>query len=158
MDHKIRNRKQSYTTYDIYNNYDKRDQIPYSTFRGIVDKLNDSILSVLQNGQNYKLPCSLGTVQIVKYKPKEYNKHSLSIDFNESKKLDKRIYHLNEHSNGLLRKDGPPKEMDFNQVNQDFISSVASKRNHIPRKSLNYQTPLEVFLSYVNEEQLSRLI
>ncbi|RXW77167.1 IS30 family transposase, partial [Enterococcus faecium] len=23
-------------------------------------------------------------------------------------------------------------------------------RNHIPRKSLNYQTPLEVFLSYVN--------
>ena len=65
---------------------------------------------------------------------------------------------LNEHSNGLLRKDGLPKEMDFNQVNQDFISSVASKRNHIPRKSLNYQTPLEVFLSYVNEEQLSRLI
>ncbi|MBG7955606.1 IS30 family transposase, partial [Enterococcus faecium] len=36
------------------------------------------------------------------------------------------------------------------QVNQGFISSVASKRNHIPRKSLNYQTPLEVFLSYVN--------
>ncbi|BDP72344.1 IS30 family transposase [Enterococcus faecium] len=57
---------------------------------------------------------------------------------------------LNEHSNGLLRKDGLPKEMDFNQVNQGFISSVASKRNHIPRKSLNYQTPLEVFLSYVN--------
>ena len=100
MDHKIRNRKQSYTTYDIYNNYDKKDQIPYSTFRNIVDKLNYSILFVLQNGQNYKLPCSLGTVQIVKYKPKEYNKHSLSIDFNESKKLDKRIYHLNEHSNG----------------------------------------------------------
>ncbi|WP_256923019.1 IS30 family transposase, partial [Enterococcus faecium] len=57
---------------------------------------------------------------------------------------------LNEHSNGLLRKDGLPKEMDFHQVNQGFISSVASKRNHIPRKSLNYQTPLEVFLSYVN--------
>ncbi|EJY20936.1 integrase core domain protein, partial [Enterococcus faecium C1904] len=57
---------------------------------------------------------------------------------------------LNEHSNGLLRKDGLPKEMEFNQVNQGFISSVASKRNHIPRKSLNYQTPLEVFLSYVN--------
>ncbi|BDP80638.1 hypothetical protein EfmAA290_13140 [Enterococcus faecium] len=43
--------------------------------------------------------------------------------------------------------DGLPKEMEFNQVNQGFISSVASKRNHIPRKSLNYQTPLEVFLS-----------
>ena len=100
MDHKIRNRKQSYTTYDIYNNYDKRNDIPYSTFRNIVDKLNDGILSVLQNGQSYKLPCSLGTIQIVKYKPKGYNKHSLSIDFNESKKLDKMVYHLNEHSNG----------------------------------------------------------
>lgn len=65
---------------------------------------------------------------------------------------------LNKHSNGLLRKDDLPKEMDFNQVNQDCISSVASKRNHIPRKSLNYQKPLEVFLSCVNEEQLSRLI
>ena len=52
---------------------------------------------------------------------------------------------LNEHSNGHLRKDGLPKEMDFNQANQGFISFVASKRNHISRKSLNYQTPLEVF-------------
>ena len=41
---------------------------------------------------------------------------------------------LNEHSNGLLRKDGLPKDMDFNQVNQSFDSAVASKRNHIPRK------------------------
>ena len=30
---------------------------------------------------------------------------------------------------------------------QSFVSSVADKRNTIPRKSLNYQTPLEVFLS-----------
>lgn len=65
---------------------------------------------------------------------------------------------LNEHSNGLLRKDGLPKEMDFNQVNQGFISSVASKRNHIPRKSLNYQTPLEVFFELRKWKVLSRLI
>ncbi|MFR0771485.1 IS30 family transposase, partial [Limosilactobacillus pontis] len=26
---------------------------------------------------------------------------------------------------------------------------------NIPRKSLNYRTPLEVFLSYVTDEQLS---
>lgn len=65
---------------------------------------------------------------------------------------------LNEHSNGLLRKYGLPKEMDFNQVNQSFVFAIASKRNYIPRKSLNYQTPLEVFLNYVNSEHLSRLI
>ncbi|WP_188204983.1 IS30 family transposase [Desemzia incerta] len=65
---------------------------------------------------------------------------------------------LNEHSNGLLRKDGLPKEMDFNQVDQSFVSAVASVRNQIPRKSLHYQTPLEVFLKYINEWELSNLI
>lgn len=49
---------------------------------------------------------------------------------------------LNENSNGFLRKNGLPENMDFNQVDQNFISAVASKRNHIPRKSLNYRTPL----------------
>ena len=65
---------------------------------------------------------------------------------------------LNENSNGLLRKDGLPKEMDFNQVDQAFVSSIAHKRNNIPRKSLAYQTPLEVFLSYLDESILSSLI
>ena len=39
-----------------------------------------------------------------------------------------------------------------------FIQSVASKRNNIPRKSLDYRTPLEVFLSYVSIDDLSNLI
>lgn len=65
---------------------------------------------------------------------------------------------LNENSNGLLRKDGLPKRMDFNEVDEAFIQSVASKRNNIPRKSLNYKTPLEVFLSYVTNDILSSLI
>ena len=64
---------------------------------------------------------------------------------------------LNENSNGLLRRDGLPKEMDFNQVDQAFVSSVANKRNNIPRKSLAYRTPLEVFLSYLDESILSSL-
>ncbi|SHE80923.1 hypothetical protein SAMN02745249_01200, partial [Atopostipes suicloacalis DSM 15692] len=57
---------------------------------------------------------------------------------------------LNEHSNGLLRKDGLPKQMDFNEVSQEFITSVSTRRNKIPRKSLNYKTPLEVFLDNVS--------
>ncbi len=65
---------------------------------------------------------------------------------------------LNENSNGLLRKDGLPKKMDFNEVDESFIQSVASKRNNIPRKSLNYKTPLEIFLSYVDNDILSSLI
>ncbi|MBC6911055.1 IS30 family transposase, partial [Lactobacillus reuteri] len=29
-----------------------------------------------------------------------------------------------------------------------------SKRNNLPRKSLGYRTPYEVFMSYVTDEQL----
>lgn len=65
---------------------------------------------------------------------------------------------LNENSNGLLRKDGLYKQMDFNLVDEEFIQSISSKRNNIPRKSLNYRTPMEVFLSYVNVDELSNLI
>ncbi|MBP2259163.1 IS30 family transposase [Virgibacillus alimentarius] len=69
---------------------------------------------------------------------------------------------LNEHSNGLLRKNGLPKEMDFNSVTQAYISEVVRKRNSIPRKSLNYQTPIECLMNFVgqdfDESVLSRLI
>lgn len=64
---------------------------------------------------------------------------------------------LNEQSNGLLRRNGLPKQKNFNQVDQNFISAVADKRNRIPRKSLKYRTPLEVFLSYVDGTHLSSL-
>lgn len=69
---------------------------------------------------------------------------------------------LNEHGNGLLRRNGLPKEMDFNPIPQSYISSVAMQRNNIPRKSLNDQTSIECFMSHVgkdfNKSMLSRLI
>lgn len=34
---------------------------------------------------------------------------------------------LNEHSNGLLRRNGLPKQMDFIDVSQQFLSTVADK-------------------------------
>ena len=56
---------------------------------------------------------------------------------------------LNEHSNGLLRRNGLPKQMDFTNISQNYLSAIADKRNRIPRKSLNYQIPYQVFLSYL---------
>ncbi|MGT2714921.1 transposase, partial [Streptococcus pluranimalium] len=52
---------------------------------------------------------------------------------------------LNEHSNGLLRRHGLPKQMDFNDISQNYLSAIAD--NRIPRKSLNYLTPYQVFLT-----------
>ena len=55
---------------------------------------------------------------------------------------------LNENSNGLLRRGGLPKVMDFNQVDDSYIYHVASKRNNIPRKSLHYKTRQEIYDFY----------
>lgn len=79
------------------------------------------------------------------------NKHDIAIFFADPGTPSQRP--LNENSNGLLRRDGLPKSMDFNKVDQYFVNSVADKRNRIPRKSLNYKTPLEVFMEYVKKGQ-----
>ncbi|WP_161981107.1 IS30 family transposase, partial [Streptococcus sp. S784/96/1] len=39
---------------------------------------------------------------------------------------------LNEHSNGLLRRHGLPKQMDFNGLSQKVLSAIADRRNNIP--------------------------
>lgn len=56
---------------------------------------------------------------------------------------------LNEQSNGLLRRDGLVKQMDFNTIDKVFASSVANKRNKIPIKSVDYKTQVEVFWKHV---------
>ena len=46
------------------------------------------------------MPYGLGLIQVGKYKPKEYNSKSLSVDYKSSKDLGVRIYHLNAHTDG----------------------------------------------------------
>ncbi|MEN0242803.1 IS30 family transposase, partial [Staphylococcus aureus] len=70
------------------------------------------------------------------------NCHDISIFFADPGTPSQRG--LNEHSNGILRRSGLDKELDFNLVTDDHIISVAQKINHRPRKSLGYRTPLEV--------------
>lgn len=62
---------------------------------------------------------------------------------------------LNENTNGLLRKDGLHHDLIMDQLSDEFVQAVASRRNHIPRKSLNYQTPLEAFVKQITDEQLN---
>lgn len=46
------------------------------------------------------MPYGLGLIQVVKYRPKSLTQKSLSVDYKASKEYDKKIYHLNEHSDG----------------------------------------------------------
>ena len=46
------------------------------------------------------MPYGLGIVQVGKYRPKSFTPESLSVDYKSSKLYDKRVFHLNEHSDG----------------------------------------------------------
>lgn len=84
------------------------------------------------------------------------NCHDISIFFSDPGTPSQRG--LNEHSNGILRRSGLDKELNFNLVTDDHIISVAQNINHRPRKSLGYRTPLEVFMSFIEDDKLSSLI
>ena len=53
---------------------------------------------------------------------------------------------LNEHTNGLIR-EFYPKNTDFKMVKEEDFQKVINLINHRPRKSLDYQTPYEVFFT-----------
>ena len=68
------------------------------------------------------------------------NKHDISTYFTDIDAPKQRV--LSEQTPGLLRKDGIGKVMD---LFTNYVQQVASYRNNIPRKSLKYRTPLEVY-------------
>lgn len=75
--------------------------IEYPTYRKILDVMGDVIIKyVLYNSQGFKMPYGLGFIQVGKYKPKQLSEKSLSVDYKASKEYNKRIFHLNEHSDG----------------------------------------------------------
>ncbi|MDW7680411.1 MAG: IS30 family transposase, partial [bacterium] len=53
---------------------------------------------------------------------------------------------LNENTNGLIRQYFP-KNYDFRLITEQDISFVENRLNNRPRKSLNFQTPTEIFFN-----------
>jgi len=45
--------------------------------------------------------------------------------------------------------------MDFNVVDLHFVASATSRRNHIPRKFLDYHIPPGVFMGYMDLSRAS---
>ena len=99
MDHKIKNNKLSHTFRDMYQTLPI--DIDYLTYKRILDAMCKFILKhVLNCSEGFKMPYGLGMIQVGKYRPKNYDSKSLSVDYKASKEYNKRIYHLNEHSDG----------------------------------------------------------
>lgn len=78
------------------------------------------------------------------------NKHDIHTCFAEVGTLDQRG--LNENNNGLLQRDGLSKRKYFFNLPDELITQLMHRQNSIPRKSLDYRTPLEVLVSYVTDE------
>lgn len=99
------NYKKDYGSNDVYKKY-KEDVIPElqvdkKLFRKICDEFNRMLIDeILLNSEEIRLPYRLGTVRIKKSKMKYDDKNKLKIDWAASRKLGKRIYHLNDHTGG----------------------------------------------------------
>ena len=59
---------------------------------------------------------------------------------------------LNEHSNGLLRRNGLPKQMDFTNISQNYLSAIADKNKFLEIIELSITLPS--FLSYLKKSNL----
>ena len=91
--------KQSCTFKDIYQTMPI--EVSYGLYKRVLDEMCNVILEhVLNRSEGFKMPYGLGFIQVGKYRPKTLSPQSLSVDYKTSKEYDKKIYHLNEHSDG----------------------------------------------------------
>ena len=75
--------------------------VDYGVYKRVLGCMCSTILEhLLERSEGFKMPYGLGFIQVCKYLPKTYTTDSLSVDYAASKQYDKRIYHLNEHSDG----------------------------------------------------------
>ena len=99
MARKMKKNKKSVTFKDMYSTMPI--DVDYSVYKRVLDEMCKIILEhMLERSEAFKMPYGMGLIQIVKYKPKTLTAESLSVDYKTSKECDKRIYHLNEHSDG----------------------------------------------------------
>ena len=92
-------KNKSYTFRDMYKTIPI--DVDYSVYTAVLDAMCKVILDYnLNSSEGFKMPFGLGFIQIGKYRPKSLNERSLSVDYKASKIYNKKIYHLNEHSDG----------------------------------------------------------
>ena len=99
------NYKKDFGTNEIYKYYQDKVipelQVDKQLFRKICDEFNKLIIDeILINSEDIRLPYRLGTIRVKKSKMKYDDKNKLKIDWAASRKLGKRIYHLNDHTGG----------------------------------------------------------
>ena len=135
---KLDYKRKSYTITDYYLSYKKyieegtQYDVSYTTFRNIVSDYFKYIRDeVMLNSKEVKLPCRLGTLQIVKHQPKEYTGKSLRWDWKSTRELGKPVYYLNDHTDGFKYRFFWSKQDCIipNRIKYMFIASRNNKRD-----------------------------
>lgn len=138
MEDDPRYKRDSYTIADFYLSYKDYIQqgtpydVDYKTFRAIVSDYFKYIRDeVMLYSREFRFPCRLGTLQIVKHKPKQYNKASLRWNWKETKETGKPVLLLNEHSDCFKFRFFWSKKACIipNKTRYMFIATRENKRN-----------------------------
>lgn len=93
-----KNRVPSTTLGDLYNKYLKEDDcmdITEQEFKKAAKLIFNSIIDDIISGKRHSLPYSMGVLYLDKFKLK-----GLKIDFGATRKLGRKVYFTNFHSNG----------------------------------------------------------
>jgi len=78
-------------------------KVDFKTFKKIITTYYLRMLDdVLYKGVEYKFPYRLGKIRVIKRKVDVNNLNRFGIDWTESVKYNKQIYHLNNHTNGFV--------------------------------------------------------
>lgn len=138
MEDKLDYKRKSYTIADYYLSYKEYIEegsiydVPFQTFKAILlDYFKYIRDEIMLNSKEVKLPCRLGTLQIVKHQPKEYTGKSLRWDWKSTRELGKPVYYLNEHS-GFFKYRFFWSKQDCiipNRIKYMFVASRENKRN-----------------------------
>ena len=93
----------SCTLVQAYKEYDDFYNVGYKKYRGICEEFNKLVIDdILLKAKEFKIPYRLGSLRILK---KEMNysvgKNKLKIDWKETNKHKKVVYHLNDHTDGF---------------------------------------------------------
>lgn len=101
-------RTASKQSYDAFCEANPTVEITFEAYKKIIYTYNSMLVThLLETGEKIKLPYGLGEIVVNKYKPKRYKilpdgteKINLSVDWQETKKQGKYVYHLNQHTEG----------------------------------------------------------
>lgn len=105
---KIDYRTASKESYEAFINNNPSVNLSFEEYKKVIYTFNSLLVThLLETGDKVKLPFGLGELVINKYKPKKYvtNKDgkervNLPINWLETKKAGKYVYHLNAHTDG----------------------------------------------------------